>query len=180
MCRVVILICYSGGICYRGGFMTIEMERFLMKIWKIACNFFLIAPFQRVQLTITSLEIEFHSRCIYDALYIYDGPSNRHNVLRIMCGSSKQVRVTSSASYMYVSFITNENNVDRGFEASFVGVDRVHTTPTSTLSTIWNVTPTPPRGPSVDDHNSEKNIPIIFLWPQLLYMLNLNINGCIT
>ncbi|XP_031163547.1 deleted in malignant brain tumors 1 protein isoform X4 [Sander lucioperca] len=78
-----------------------------------------ITPGSRiVQLDFPIVNIEYHSNCGYDAIYVYDGPSTSYRLLGKVCGTNN-ITFHSTGTSLTVRF-KSDNSVSRpGFRADF-------------------------------------------------------------
>ncbi|XP_022107899.1 cubilin-like isoform X2 [Acanthaster planci] len=104
-----------------------------------------------VNLTFTTLELEFHSTCSYDYIEVRDGQDDDSPLIGSqLCGQNLQPEdmfFTSTSQYLLIKFHSDSSVADAGFQASYVinGCGGVLTENTGTLSS--------PNYPNHYDHN---------------------------
>ncbi|XP_014475365.1 PREDICTED: cubilin [Dinoponera quadriceps] len=77
-----------------------------------------------VQLTWLSFDVEFHRRCAYDYVQIYENyTSSLENVIATYCGTKTPASYTSQSNTLTIVFNTNSVSTSTGFVASYIFVD---------------------------------------------------------
>uniref|UniRef100_H3D752 CUB and zona pellucida-like domains 1, tandem duplicate 2 n=1 Tax=Tetraodon nigroviridis TaxID=99883 RepID=H3D752_TETNG len=71
-----------------------------------------------IELDFSYVNIEYHSSCIYDAVYVYDGSSSSSRLLGRLCGSQRAT-FYSTGAYLTVYFKSDNSVTYQGFRANY-------------------------------------------------------------
>ena len=89
------------------------------------CKWRLTSPNSTViQLRFTDFELEKSSGCLYDFLEIYDGNSKSSSLVGRYCGNEIPDVIYSLSNSLYLYFHTDDYDVRRGFEATWIAVSQ--------------------------------------------------------
>ncbi|EEC11904.1 cubilin, putative [Ixodes scapularis] len=91
-------------------------------MWTVA-----VPPGKRIQIHLATVQMEHHQNCSYDFLKVYDGASERDQLLGTFCGSGAPGPrpVLTSSHLALLHFHSDDSSTDVGFHATYASVPGV-------------------------------------------------------
>ena len=76
-----------------------------------------------MRITFDVFSLEWEEDCLYDSLAIYDGDNSHGHLLATLCGSNLPGDITAFSNQVYVVFISDSVQGDRGFDLQYSQMD---------------------------------------------------------